>query len=326
MFEPYQSLPIRRPQGNVWLHRFALFTAGATLVLILAGGLVTSTGAGLAVPDWPTTFGYNMFLFPWSKMVGDVFVEHGHRLIGAGVGLLTLTLALWLWVSEHRGWLRWLGIIALGAVIVQGVLGGLRVVFLEQTLAIVHAALAQAFFAVAVSLAFFTSREGRDTPQTIQAADAGRLRYLSLLTTSVIYVQLIAGAVLRHTGLALGAHLVFAVLVSIQVFFLAVVIMRGYSDQPRLVQPVIVLSGLLILQLGLGLGSYLGKFTTLAGTLHPLTLVVLSTAHVAIGALMLATCLVLTLRVYRLLVSQSPAGARELLSTHPAGRSEEAPA
>ncbi len=310
----------------MWLHRFALSTAGATFVLILVGGLVTSTGAGLAVPDWPTTFGYNMFLFPWSKMVGGILVEHSHRLIGASVGLLTLMLALWLWVSEPREWLRWLGIMALGVVIVQGILGGLRVVFLEQTLAIVHAALAQAFFALAVSLAFFTSREGNEAPETIQVADAGRLRSLSLLTTGVIYVQLIAGAVLRHTGLALGAHLLFAVLVSIQVFFLAVVIMRGHADQPRLVQPVILLGGLLVLQLGLGLGSYLGKLTTLEGTSDSLSLVVLSTTHVAIGALMLATCLVLTLRVYRLLVTRSRAGVRGFVPPHPAGRSGETPA
>lgn len=326
MSDSYRSFSIPRPYGNVWLHRLALFTAGATLVLILAGGLVTSTGAELAVPDWPTTFGYNMFLFPWSKMVGGILYEHGHRLIGAGVGLLTLTLALWLWVAERRGWLRWLGIIALGGVIVQGILGGLRVILLEQSLAIVHAALAQAFFALAVSLAFFTSWEGKEAPHQTPVADARRLQYLSLFTTSVIYVQLVAGAVLRHMGLALGAHLLIAALVSIHVFFLAVVIMRDYSDQPRLVQPVILLSGLLILQLGLGLGSYLGKFTTLAGTLDPLIVVVLSTTHVAIGALMLATGLVLTLRVYRLCAFRSPAGAREGVRPPPAGRAEETPA
>lgn len=326
MSDSYRSLPIHRPHGNVWLHRLALITTGATLALILAGGLVTSTGAGLAVPDWPTTFGYNMFLFPWSRMVGGILVEHSHRLIGAGVGLLTLTLALWLWVSERRRWLRWLGIIALGAVIVQGILGGLRVVLLEQTLAIVHAALAQAFFALAVSLAFFTSREGKEVPQQIPAAVPRRLQYLSLLTTGVIYVQLIVGGVLRHTGLALGAHLLFAALVSIHVFFLAVVIMRDYSERPRLVRPVILLSGLLILQLGLGLGSYLGKFTPRAGTIDPLIVVVLSTTHVAIGALMLATGLVLTLRAYRLFGFRSPADAREVAALGPAGRAEETPA
>ncbi|MEE9221263.1 MAG: cytochrome oxidase biogenesis protein CtaA, partial [candidate division NC10 bacterium] len=100
---------------SVWLHRFALLTAGATFLLICVGGLVTSTGAGLAVPDWPTTFGRNMFLYPWSEMVGGIFYEHSHRLIGASVGFLTLTLALWLWITEPREWLRWLGVIALVA-------------------------------------------------------------------------------------------------------------------------------------------------------------------------------------------------------------------
>ncbi len=323
MSESYRSLHIRRP---VWLHWFALLTAGATLVLILVGGLVTSTGAGLAVPDWPTTFGYNMFLFPWSKMVGGVLVEHSHRLIGAGVGLLTLTLAVWLWVTEPRGWVRWLAVIACVSVVVQGVLGGLRVVLLEQTLAIVHAALAQAFFALVVSLAFFTSREGREAPQKVQAAGGGRVRHLSLLTTGIIYLELIIGAVLRHTGVGVAAHLLLAGVVSIQVCFLAVLILKGYGDQPRLVRPVALLGGLLIVQLVLGLGSYLGKFTTLGMAFHPLTLVELTTAHVATGALMLATCLVLTLRVYRLLPSRSPVGARQFVPAPPAGRSEEAPA
>src|SRR6266704_162975 len=124
---------------SAWPHRLAVILACATLPLLFIGGLVTSKGAGLAVPDWPTTFGYNMFLYPWSKMVGNILYEHSHRLIGSAVGLLTIALALVLWRKESRPWLRWLGVVALGAVIAQGVLGGLRVVFLQQTLAIIHA-------------------------------------------------------------------------------------------------------------------------------------------------------------------------------------------
>ena len=146
-----ESLSLRCDRGGVenpWPHRLAVITAGATFLLILAGGLVTNTGAGLAVPDWPTTFGYNMFLYPWSKMVGGIFYEHSHRLIGSVVGLLTLTLTLVLWAVETRRWLRWLGGAALLAVIIQGVLGGLRVILLQETLAIVHGALAQAGFSL----------------------------------------------------------------------------------------------------------------------------------------------------------------------------------
>ncbi|MFQ5802619.1 MAG: COX15/CtaA family protein [Candidatus Methylomirabilales bacterium] len=312
-------------KGNVWLHRFALLTAGATFVLILAGGIVTSTGAGLAVPDWPTTFGHNMFLYPWSKMAGGILYEHSHRLIGATVGLLTLTLALWLWVAEPRAWLRWLGVVALVMVIVQGVLGGLRVVLLERTLAIIHAALAQAFFALTASVAFLTSAEGREDPRKTPATDASRLRRLALLTLGCIYVQLILGAMLRHMGRGIGVHLFFAAVVTILIFHLARTILKSHADQPKLARPVALLSGLLTLQLVLGLGSYLGKFTTLAVALPPLSLVVLTTTHVATGALMLVTCLMLTLRVYRLLAPREPAEVREFASAPPGGGSERAP-
>ena len=134
--------------SSPWPHRIALILACATFPLLFIGGLVTSKGAGLAVPDWPTSFGYNMFLYPWSKMVGNIFYEHSHRLVASFVGLLTIALVLTFWLRERRAWLRWLGVGALGLVIAQGVLGGLRVVLLEDTLAIVHAATAQAFFAL----------------------------------------------------------------------------------------------------------------------------------------------------------------------------------
>src|SRR5918996_3586964 len=140
-------------------HRLALTTVAATVVLILFGGLVTNTGAALAVPDWPTTFGHMMFVYPWSEMVGGIFYEHSHRLLGAVVGLLTLALAAALW--REGGRLRVLGLVMVAAVITQGVLGGLRVVLLKETLAIVHGCLAQAFFALAVAVALLTSTSHR---------------------------------------------------------------------------------------------------------------------------------------------------------------------
>lgn len=325
MVKSRRSLQVRGQSGPVWLHRFALLTAGATFFLIVVGGIVTSTGAGLAVPDWPTTFGYNMFLYPWSKMVGGILYEHSHRLIGAAVGLLTLVLALWLWVTEPRGWVRWLGVIALAMVIVQGILGGLRVVLLERVLAIVHAGLAQAFFALTVILAFFMSTEGKAEPQKIPAANGSRLQFLTLLTLGGVYVQLIFGAMLRHTGIGIGVHLLFAAVVSVLIFSLAGSILGNQARRPKLVRPVILLSGLLILQLILGLASYLGKFTTLVAALSPFSLVALTTAHVATGALMLATCVVLALRTYRM-VAAGASVTREFIPAQPRGRSERAPA
>src|SRR5687767_10656795 len=160
-------------------HRLALVTVAATFVLILFGGLVTNTGAALAVPDWPTTFGYNMFLFPWSEMVGGIFYEHSHRLLGSLVGLLTIALAAVLWRAGGR--LRALGVVMVVAVVVQGILGGLRVVLLKETLAIVHGCLAQAFFALAVTAAVLTSASHR---LPVQGFDPG-LRRLTLAAVGV---------------------------------------------------------------------------------------------------------------------------------------------
>jgi cytochrome c oxidase assembly protein subunit 15 len=295
-------------------HRLALLNAAATLLLVFVGGLVTSKGAGLAVPDWPTTFGYNMFLYPWSKMVGDIFYEHSHRLVASGVGLLTMRLALLLWAYETRRWVRWLGAVALALVIVQGVIGGLRVVLLEQTLAILHACLAQAFFALTVSLVFFTSEEWAAEPRKIQLPEAGRIQRLSVLTTGLIYSQGVFGALLRHTGAGVNLHLVFAALVTVHIVLLGGRILRFHSDQPKLLSPLVLLSGLLILQLALGLGSYLSKFTPLGVTLPPFAVVVLWTSHVVTAALMLVTSLALTLRSYRLLAVPEPPMAQGFLS------------
>jgi heme a synthase len=292
---------------SVWPHRLAVITACATFPLLFIGGLVTSKGAGLAVPDWPTTFGYNMFLYPWSKMVGNIFYEHSHRLVASAVGFLTIALALSLWLQEPRKWLRWLGVAALALVVVQGVLGGLRVTLLEHSLAIVHASLAQAFFALTVSLALFTSKEWREKIAEVPLADYGRLRRLAAVTTGLIYLQVMFGAVLRHTGLRLDAHLLFAALVTLHVVLLTVRIFKDHSDHRRLTRPALFLSAMLLLQLFLGTVSYLGKFTTILRMPIDAT-VFLTTTHLAVGALMLVTSLVLTLRSYRYPTVSTAAG------------------
>ncbi len=139
------------------LHRFAKFVAACTVLLVLAGSLVTSTDAGLPVPDWPTSYGWNMFTFPPSMWVGGIFYEHGHRLIASTVGFLTIVLAVWLWLAEPRRWMKRLGAIALGAVIVQGMLGGLTVLFfLPDAVSTAHAGLAEIFFCMTVAIALFT--------------------------------------------------------------------------------------------------------------------------------------------------------------------------
>src|SRR5436309_11305474 len=146
------------PKSMPWLNRFAWFTAFATLLLICSGGMVTSKGVGLAVPDWPTTFGYNMFLFPASKWIGGIFFEHTHRLIASTIGFLTIILAAWLWFADPCRRIRMLGIAAVGGVILQGVLGGLRVTMLKYEIGIFHACLAQGFFGLFVIIALVMSR------------------------------------------------------------------------------------------------------------------------------------------------------------------------
>jgi cytochrome c oxidase assembly protein subunit 15 len=290
---------------SAWPHRLAVVLACATFPLLFIGGLVTGKGAGLAVPDWPTTFGYNMFLYPWSKMIGAIFYEHSHRLVAAFVGLLTIALAVIFWLRERRAWLRWLGVVALALVITQGVLGGLRVVLLQHTLAIVHACFAQAFFTLTVALALFTSREWRSEPAA-PIPDGGRLFRLGTITTTLIYVQVVFGAVLRHTGERLDAHLFFAGLVALHVFLLMVRVTRYHAANLKLVRPACFLGILLLLQFLLGVGSYFAKFTPLLRL--PIDIIVLlTTTHLIVGALMLVTSLALTLRSYRLSATAKPA-------------------
>jgi len=300
--------------GHLWLHRFALLTAGVTFPLLFVGGLVTSTGSGLAVPDWPTTFGHNMFLYPWSQMVGGIFYEHSHRLLGALVGFLTIILACWLWLGDSRTWLRWLGGIALAAVILQGVLGGLRVVLLRDTLAIIHACLAQAFFALLASIALFTSPGWQAGSAPASATELRRLQRLSLATTALIYAQIVAGAVLRHTGLRLDAHVLLAVLITLHVALLVVYVGRHHADHTPFVRPTMLLARLLGLQLALGVATYFGKFTAVGYTLGVGLRIGLTTTHLAVGSLMLVAALILTLRVCRLVPMPRPAMADRLVA------------
>lgn len=250
------------------------------------------------MPDWPTTFGYNMFLYPWSKMVGGIFYEHSHRLVASFVGMLTIALALIFWLREPRRWLRWLGFAALALVIFQGVLGGLRVVLLEQMFAIVHAATAQMFFALTVALAVFTSLAWQRAPaDTVN--DGGRLQRLCAVTTALIYVQIVFGAVLRHTGERLDAHLMFAALVAVHVVLVVMRVARHHAGIGRLNRPAVVLLGLLLLQAVLGTASYVAKFTTVWPVSFDF-IVLLTTSHLAVGALMLAAGIVLTLNALHL--------------------------
>ena len=197
-----------RSQDTPWLHRFAVVTALATLVLIGFGGLVTSKGVGMAVPDWPNTFGYNMFLVPFDEWLGKfgIFEEHSHRLVASFVGLLTVVLAAWLWVKDSRKWVRLLGIGALVMVVAQGVLGGLRVTEINQNLGLIHGAVAQLFLILICGIALVTSSWWRRV--NVSEADGASFAALKGFLVAVIclvFVQLLLGATMRHqhAGLAI---------------------------------------------------------------------------------------------------------------------------
>jgi len=295
----------------MWLHRYAKFVSAATVLLIVAGGLVTSTGSGLAVPDWPTSYGWNMFTFPMKHMVGGIFYEHGHRLIASGVGFLTIILAAWLWKAESRRWMRMLGLIALGAVCLQGLLGGITVLyFLPTAISTAHAGLAQIFFCLTVAISLFTSRGW--TAPAHDPVDDRALRTVATATTAFIYLQIIVGATMRHSdaGLAIPdfplifggilppewtpqiavhfAHRVGALVVTLAIAATAGHVVYHHPERSELRRPALTLACLVLAQVTLG-----------AFVIWSEKNVAINTAHVVVGALTLATSLVLTLRSHQ---------------------------
>ena len=283
-------------------HRLAVLTAAATGVLIVFGGLVTNTGAAMAVPDWPTTFGHNMFLFPPSGMVGGVFYEHSHRLLGALVGLLTVVLAVTLWRAGGR--LRTLGVVAVIAVVLQGVIGGLRVVLTAETLAMVHGPFAQAFFAFVVALAALTSARMAVPAPPFDGAARG----LAVAAAALVFVQIVFGALLTHAGY-LALHLLgaFAVFTVVPV---ATARLRRSGDVVAAPAARVALV-LLGLQLLLGAGSYLARFSAIWIPGGQVTMLVLPVAHRLAGGLLLATAVVMAVRV---LTARQPAPAAGVAS------------
>jgi heme a synthase len=322
---------------NPGLHVIALLTAAATFPLIFMGGLVTSHQAGLAVPDWPNSFGYNMFLFPPRLWIGGILYEHTHRLAATVVGMLAILLCVWAWTTDKRKAQKWLSIAVLCAVIFQGILGGLRVVLVKLDLAIVHGCFAQAFFCLTALMAVMSSRWWVDAPDLSNSEDgpAGRrLVWAGMLTVAVVYAQLIVGAVMRHEGAGLAvpdipfiygkltppttdaqlqainslrawklslppvtlaqiwlhyAHRVGALVVSVVVIGLASHVAIFHRRRGKLTTLAVLLPVLLIVQLVLGLATvYYRKPADVAS------------AHVAVGALVLVSSFVLTVRAARL--------------------------
>lgn len=312
---------------QIWLHRFAITVSVATFCLIIAGGLVTSTDSGLAVPDWPLSYGQLM-----PPMVGGIFYEHGHRMVATFVGFLTTILAIWLWRAEARKWVKVLGLVGLLAVIAQGVLGGLTVLYLLPTwISVSHATLAQLFFCLTIVLALVTSPFWREYAP-IEFPPAKRTRTLAVTTTVAVFLQLILGGVMRHTGsgiaipdfplsyghilppfdssempaineyrmgwhmasVSLGhiwihfAHRVGALLVALVVIMNVSHILSTYKES-KLREPALLLAAFLVVQI------LLGALTVWTGNG-----IETATAHVATGALLLGLSVIISVRSFQI--------------------------
>ena len=306
------------------LHRFSKFLVACTVLLILAGSLVTSHDAGLSVPDWPTSYGWSMFTFPPSMWVANILYEHGHRLIASTVGFLTIIMTAWLWYADPRRWMRWFGVATLGSVVAQGLLGGLTVLFfLPAAISTAHAGLAEIFFCMTVAIVIFTSPgwiagygDDADTSQQVRSAEdrqiGAPLQRLATTATVLIYTQILVGATMRHTGAGLAipdfplmfghlvpdhwssaiaihfTHRVGALLVTLSLAALFVHVRSHYRDRRELMRPAALIVALVALQVTLGALTVLSRRDPW-----------INSFHVVCGALVLTTSLVITLRSWR---------------------------
>src|SRR5689334_7890620 len=290
---------------NRGLNRFAIFVACATFFLIIAGALVTSNDAGLATPDWPLSNGQ---VFP--QMVGNLFWEHGHRMVATTVGILTIVLMFYILFKEKRSWVRKLGVFALLAVIAQGLLGGLTVkLMLPLAVSAAHATLAQLFFCTTVSLAVFTSRSWIEAKPIEEEKGVLPLRYLCTAALVTIFLQLILGATLRHSATwdrplpieLVLTHIGGAFAVTIMLGSASLAVLRRHKDEKFLTRPAMIALLLLLVQLSLGLAAYVPRMAS-PNDPQPLNpMISITVAHVACGALVFATTIVLTLRAYKVL-------------------------
>ena len=298
---------------NKGLHRFTLFVTCATLFLIVAGALVTSHDAGLATNDWPLSNGQ---VFP--EMVGNLFWEHGHRLVATSVGILVIILNIWVWRSEKRKWVRRLALVALVGVIAQGLLGGLTVkLMLPLAVSTAHATLAQLFFCTMVSLSVFTSPGWSRPRQMSEEKGSLPLRYLCVAAASSILIQLVIGGTLRHsatwdqhlpTSLVL-VHIGGALLVTGLLGSTVWTVLRRHARETFLTRPAKVAAALLLVQLGLGVAAYLARLASPSAVQPRNPMVAITVAHVACGALVFAATIVLALRAFRILQPAREAAA-----------------
>jgi cytochrome c oxidase assembly protein subunit 15 len=305
------SSPVTQSSGvkqvPVAVHRFAIATAAWIVLLIIAGALVTSNDAGLAVPDWPLSYGSWM-----PPMVGGIFYEHGHRVIAAVAGILTIILAVWLQLREPRAWVRKLGWAALGLVILQGVFGGITVLMrLPPPVSTTHATLAEIYFVTILSIALVTSRWWQRDLPSLEDTGSPKLRTLAMLTSGAIFTQLILGAAFRHGAFNLMPHEIGAVVVLVMSIITGRTVRKRFDNVPDLRRWGVLLSAIVGMQFLLGLAALWAVSVAQHAAQPTPTYITLTVIHVLVGALTLATSWMLTLSCFRLILP-AVAGAQAI--------------
>jgi cytochrome c oxidase assembly protein subunit 15 len=300
-------------KANRGLFHFTIAVAAATLFLVVAGALVTSNEAGLSVPDWPLSYGQVM-----PEMTGGIFYEHGHRMVATTVGFLTIILAVWTWRVDDRPWMRRLGFAALGLVILQGVLGGMTVIFmLPKPVSIAHACLAQLFFSTTVAIALFQSEGFRRGPVLVNDGHPS-LRTLAVLAPVLMLGQVALGAAYRHKALDLIPHVIGAALVTGFCLTVLVYVLLQHPRHERLRKSALHLGGAVLVQVFLGIASYMARIATSDAPQPMPVMVWLTVAHVAVGATAMSGSVIFAIQVLRNVTPSSEvkvmSGARAVAS------------
>ena len=285
---------------NSGVHKFAVFTVCWTILLFVAGALVTSKDAALSVPDWPKSYGT---WFPSMRMLaGGAFFEHSHRVIAAVMGFLVLLLAIWLWKRDPRPWMRWFGVIAVGGVVAQAVLGG-QVVrqLLHYWLPVVHASFAQIVFAAVLSIAVFTSKWWVSERPQLEDSGTPSIHSLAILNAAVIYLQVILGAGFRHKEIPIWPHMAGALLVFGMIVWTAITLRKRFAQSRELSKVRILLHAIFGIQFLLGLAAYWSRLST-ADAPQPMPIMVeLTVIHTVVGAILFAFSVLVVLMCYRLI-------------------------
>jgi cytochrome c oxidase assembly protein subunit 15 len=284
---------------NPWHHRIAIFIACVTFLVIVAGALVTSEDAGLSVPDWPTSYGHLIKLPPW---VGGIVYEHSHRMIAWFTGMCTIVIAFWTWLVDRRRWMKYLAVGALGTIIAQGILGGMTVLhFLPPAVSTAHAVVGQTFFCICIVIALCTGRSWvEQIPPPLVDHGHPKLIILCWYSILILYVQLIFGGMFRHHGMSWAPHVINALSVALILTWTSVRAITQFSKTDAIRRAAVLLLFLLVVQLFFGFAAFFTKVVHVPGMSPDDFYTVLSTvSHVAVGALLLATAVVLTLQTWR---------------------------